>query len=142
MLCKYIPGLSKTIKSDNYHCNTESMRKPVDCYSFDVVNTYKTVTSHWPIFTSTDLAAFPEGLHPFFLTLKSRIKKGDNVWFLKILVGKNMLGQTVKQLILNMPEIKANGRNFSNKTPRRIGISRMEEAMVPVEKGMRITGHR
>jgi hypothetical protein len=139
---RYILGLSKTIKSDIYHCNSESMRKPVDCYSFDVLNTYKTLTSHWPLFSPADLALFPKSLQPFFLIPKSKTKKIDDVWFLKTPVGKNTLGQTVKQLILNTPEIKANGRVFSNKTPRQIAISRMEEALVPVEKKMRITSHR
>jgi hypothetical protein len=118
------------------------MRKPVDCYSEDVVNTYKTLTAHWPIFTLQELAIFVDCVQPFFLTPKSRPKLTDEVWFLKTPVGKNTLGQTVKNIILATPEIKANGRIFSNKIPCRIGISRMEEAQVPIDKGMRITGHR
>jgi hypothetical protein len=94
------------------------------------------------LFSPADLALFPKSLQPFFLIPKSKTKKIDDVWFLKTPVGKNTLGQTVKQLILNTPEIKANGRVFSNKTPRQIAISRMEEALVPVEKKMRITSHR
>jgi hypothetical protein len=57
-------------------------------------------------------------------------------------VGKNPLGRTIKTLIEGMPEINNEGHIFTNKTVRRIGISRMEEGMVPVEKSMRITGHR
>jgi hypothetical protein len=81
-------------------------------------------------------------VQPFFLTPKLKVKKNDDVWFLKTPVGKNTLGQTVRQIILSTLGIDPKGRNFSNKTPRRIGISRMEEALVQVEKGMRITGHR
>lgn len=33
-------------------------------------------------------------------------------------------------------------RKFTNKTPRRMGISRMAEAEIPVDKGMMVTGHR
>jgi hypothetical protein len=137
-----LKGLSKTVKTNIYHCNSESMRKPVDCYSEDVVNTYKTLTAHWPIFCLKELAMYADCVQPFFLTPKSRPKLTNEVWFLKTPVGKNTLGQTVKNIILATPEIKANGRIFSNKTPRRIGISRMEEAEVPIDKGMRITGHR
>ena len=57
-------------------------------------------------------------------------------------MGKNMLGQTMRQIILGTPGIDPKGRIFLNKTLCHIGISRMEEAQVPVEKGMRITGHR
>jgi hypothetical protein len=48
----------------------------------------------------------------------------------------------VKTLVEGTVGIKLEGHTFTNKTPRRIGISRMEEGLVPVEKGMRITGHR
>jgi hypothetical protein len=117
------------------------MRKPVDYYSNDVLETYKTLTAHWPLFSSDDLAVFPGSVQPFFRTPKLKVKKNDDVWFFKTPVGKNTLGQTVKQIILSTPGIGSKGRNFSKKMPRRIGISCMEEAMVPVEKGMRITGH-
>lgn len=55
-------------------------------------------------------------------------------------MGKNSLSIICKELIEGTG-IKAKGRVFSNKTPRRIGISRMENAHVPVEKGMCITSH-
>ena len=140
--CRYTPGLSKTVKTDIYHCNLESMRKPVDCYSADVLLTYKTLTAHWPVFNGDELTVFPDSVQPFFLTPKSKLKRNEEVWFLKNPVGKNTLGQTVKNIILSTPGIDPKGRTFSNKTPHRIGISRMEEAQVLVEKGMRITGHR
>ena len=143
MYCfRYLPGLSKTVKSDIYHCNSESMRRPVDTYSRDVVSTYKTLVSHWPDFSVEELAGKPfDGVQPFFLTPKLKVKKSDSVWFLKMPVGKNTLSKICKELIEGAG-IDAGGRVFSNKTPRRIGISRMEDAHVPVEKGMRITGHR
>ena len=77
-----------------------------------------------------------------FLVPKPKIKKLDSVWFLKSPVGKNPLGKTVKSLVEGTPEINSVGRSFTNKTARRIGITRMEEGMVPVEKGMLVTGHR
>jgi hypothetical protein len=118
------------------------MRKPVDCYSQDVLETYKTLTVHWPIFSSDELAIFAGSVQPFFLTPKLRVKKNDDVWFLKTPVRKNSLGQTVKSIILSILGIEPKGRTFSNKTLRHIGISRMEEAQVPIEKGIHITSHR
>jgi hypothetical protein len=130
------------VKSDIYHCNSEAMRKPIDTYSKDVVNTYKTLVSHWPEFNKKDLEGKPYySVQPFFLTPKLKVKKNENVWFLNTPIGKNTLSKICKELIEGAG-IEAKGRVFSNKTPRRIGILRMEDAHVPIEKGMRITGHK
>lgn len=94
------------------------MRKPVDCYSNDVLETYKTLTAHWPVFSLDELAVFLGSVQPFILTSKLKVKKNENVWFLKIPVGKNILGQTVKQIILSTPRIEVKGRHFSNKMLR------------------------
>ena len=106
------------MKTDIYHCNSEAMRKPVDTYSKDVVNTYKTLVSHWPEFTAEDLEGKPfNGVQPFFLTPRLKIKKNENVWFLKTAVGKNTLSKICKELI-EAAGIDPKGRVFSNKTPR------------------------
>jgi hypothetical protein len=118
------------------------MHRPVDCYSEEVVTTYKTLTAHWPIFSVQDLAVFLDSVQSFFLTPKLKPRKSDEVWFLKTPFGKNTLGQTVMNIILSTQEIKVNGRIFSNKTQQCIGIFHMEEAQVPIDKGMHITGHR
>jgi hypothetical protein len=118
------------------------MRKPIDMYSPDVIRTYKALVSHWPEFPVEELAVKPfDGVQPFFLTPKLKLKSSDYVWFLKTPIGKNTLSKICKELIEGAG-IEAKGCEFSNKTPRRIGISKMEVALVPVEKGMRITGHR
>jgi hypothetical protein len=70
-----------------------------------------------------------------------KIKNTDSVWFLKTPIGKNTLGQLRKELIEGFG-INAKGRVFSNKISHKIGISRMEDALVPIKKGMRITRHR
>jgi hypothetical protein len=107
------------------------MRPPVDCFSFDVVNTFKLLSSHWPIFSSEELQVLFKGSsQPFFLVPK-KVKVSDNVWFLKKPVGKNTLAGTMKMLI-EAVGIDPKGRIITNKTMRRIGISRMEEAGVPV----------
>jgi hypothetical protein len=66
----------------------------VDCYSTDVILTYKTLISHWPVFTAEEIAEFPNHSQPLFLTPKSKFKKSDIVWFQKTPVGKNPLGKT------------------------------------------------
>jgi hypothetical protein len=56
------------------------MCKPVDTYSKDVVNTYKTLVSHWPEFSAEDLAVKPfDGVQPFFLIPKLKPKKNNNI---------------------------------------------------------------
>jgi hypothetical protein len=101
------------------------------------------LVSHWPEFSADDLNVKPfDGVQPFFLIPKHKVKMTNTVWFLKTPVGKNTLGRICKDLIDGTAGIEANGRVFSNKTPRRIGISQMEDAYIPVEKAMRITGHR
>jgi hypothetical protein len=77
-----------------------------------------------------------------FLVPKPKFKISDQVWFLKFLVGKLLLGKTVKTLVEGHLEIKTEGRTFTNKIARPIGITRIEEGLVLVEKGMRITSHR
>ena len=66
------------------------------CYSEDVLQTYKTLMAHWPVFNADELAVFPNRVQPFFLTPvfltpKLKIKKNKDVWFLKTPVGKNTL---------------------------------------------------
>ena len=140
-LVRYLPTLSKTIKLDIKRCNQEQLRSPVDCYTEDVIRMFKCLKSHWPNFTAEDLAELPNGAQPMFLVLKPKIKKSDSVWFLKSPVGKNPLGKTVKTLVEGTPEINSVGRCFTKKMAMRIGITRMEEGMVPIEKGMSVTGH-
>ena len=94
---RYLPGLSKTVKSDIYYYNSEAMRKPVDMYSLDVIRTYKVLVSHWLEFSIEELAMKPfNGIHHFFLTPKLKLKSSDSVWFLKTLVEKNTLSKICK----------------------------------------------
>jgi hypothetical protein len=57
------------------------MHRPIDCYSEEVVTTYKTLTAHWSIFSAQDLVVFPNSVQPFFLTPKLKPRKSDEVWF-------------------------------------------------------------
>jgi hypothetical protein len=137
---RYLPCLSKTIKTDMYHCNAEAMRPPVDCYSKDVVNTFKILLSHWPVFSSEELEVLFKGSQqPLFLVPK-KVKTGDDVWFMKKPMGINTLTGTMKMLVESVG-IDPKGRNITKKPMQQISIFRMEESKVPVKKGMRITSH-
>jgi hypothetical protein len=82
---------------------------------------------------------FKGSQQPLFLVPK-KVKKGDDIWFLKKPVGKNILGGTMRNLIEAIG-IEMKKRIITNKTMRHIGISQIEEAGILVKKGMRITGH-
>jgi hypothetical protein len=134
-----LPGLSKTVKTDIYHCNIEAMQRPVKCFSMDVVRMYKILSSHWPQFSHEELEVLFRGSQPLFLVPK-KVKISEDIWFLKKVVEKNTLGGTMRTLV-EAVGIETKGRVITNKTMCHIGISCMEEAGIPVEKGMRITGH-
>jgi hypothetical protein len=69
-------------------------------YSPDVIRTYKALISHWLEFSVEELAVKPfDGVQPFFLTPKLKLKSSDSVWFLKTPVGKNTLNKICKELI-------------------------------------------
>ena len=123
-------------------CNVENMRQPINCYCPDLVATYTALRSHWPSMSQKDLLKF-DGVQPVFLRPKMKLKKNDDVWFLKTAVGKNTLGTIIVKLLLEeTPGINVGDRVFTNKSARRLGVTRMEESLVPIEKSMRMTGHR
>jgi len=134
--------MAKNVKIDIHHCSARSLRKPIDCYQHDLINTFKEMMMHRPIFSHENLAKFEGEPEPLFLQPKLKIKRKDNIWFLKKAVGKNTLAKVTLSLIEQTEGIIIGNRRFSNKSARRIGISRMEESLVHVEKGMMTTGHR
>jgi hypothetical protein len=77
-----------------------------------------------------------------FLVPKPKFKKCEHIWFLKSLDRKNPLKKVVKLLVEGTMGSNTKGHTFTNKTLQHIGITRMKEGMVPVEKGMMITRHR
>lgn len=138
-----MPGIAKNVKIDIKHCSYESLRKPIDCFCPDLVTTFKTMVSHWPVFTEEELhVKFKGEPQPLFLQPKLKYKSKDVVWFYKKPVGKNILANVTRTLIENTPGIIIGSRRFSNKSARRTGITRMEESLVPLQKGMLTTGHR
>lgn len=104
------------------------------CSVKDVILTYKSIVSHWPPFKPS------EEPHAFFLTPKMpKFCKGP-VWFTKQPIGRNTLAKITKRIFSGVPT--ACEKRITNKTGRVTGITRMEEALVPREKAMVVTGHR
>jgi hypothetical protein len=77
-----------------------------------------------------------------FLTPKAKLRNSSSVWFFKMPLVKNTLCQTVKTLVESTFGIKLRCWTFTNKTLRRIGITKMEEGFILVKKDMRIMDHR
>lgn len=136
---RYLPGESKNWKIDVLHCNPNKMRQPVTCYDADVINTYKAMVSHWPVWSKKDNLEKPRP-HPLFLQPKHKIKRNENVWFTKGPWGKNGIADICKTLADSVLSLKA--KRITNKSARSTGISCMEAALAPADKGMLQTGHR
>jgi hypothetical protein len=117
------------------HCSAESLRKPVLCSVLDVVKTYKSIVNHWPVFEDPEKARN----HAFFLTPKPNFKN-HVVWYKDVPVGRNTLAKVVQKLAEDMPSL--DGKRITNKTGRNTGISRLEEARVPLDRAIQLTGHR
>ena len=89
-------------------------------------------------FIESDLQAFGGMPPPLFLRPKLKVKKSDNVWYLKSAVGRNTL-EGVTKLMAESANIE---KKVTNKTGRHIGTTRMEQALVPVNLACERIGHR
>ena len=133
-LCRYQQGFSKNYFFDSNHCASEDFRPAVNVYVTDVINTYKALMLHRPILDGP-------GPHPIFLSPKTKLKLDrDLIWFSKVPVGRNTLGLLTKRLTEDIPEFI--GKKITNKSGRGTAVTRLTQAMVPIEYGMRVTGHR
>jgi hypothetical protein len=99
------------------------------------VKTYKSIVSHWPIFEDSKKARN----HAFFLTPKPNFKN-HVVWYKDVPVGRNTLAKVVQKLAEDVPSL--DGKCITNKAGRNTGISRLEEARVPLDRTMQLTSHR
>lgn len=131
---RYQQGTSKNWSFDIAHCSVKDFRPAINCYITDVVETFKALMAHMPVFK----VAPP---HPLFLTPIHNVKTDrQNVWFMVTPVGHNKLAKISKMLTEDLHELK--DKSITNKTGRGVAISRMSDALVPVEDGMKISGHR
>jgi integrase len=120
------------------HCNANHLRKPVALYDPDIILTFRIMMEHRPSFSDEDLKKFSGNPVPLFLKPKARLKRRKIVWFHKQPMGHNTLQNVTKEMA-----ISANiDKKVTNKTGRQVGVTRMEEAKVPLETAMRRTGHR
>jgi hypothetical protein len=133
MACRFTLGSIKNWKIKITHCTSESLRKPVICSIPDVIKTYKSIVGHWPHFDT-------KKPHAFFLTSKQKFSKREKVWYTYIPVGRNTLSQVAKKLAEDVPS--PDTKRITNKTGRNTSISRLEEALVPIDRGMELTRHR
>ena len=62
----------------------------------------------------------------------------DKIWFLKIHVNNNTLGQLSKCLT---KDLELMGKAFTNEFGRETTISRLSGALIAMEAGMKIIGH-
>jgi hypothetical protein len=78
--------------------------------------------------------------HPMFLHSQPKWRLSEDIWFSAAPISRNQLHLIVCRLTVDFPELKE--KILSKKTGRSVGIPHMEEAMVPWEYGMEVTGHR
>ncbi len=79
-------------------------------YIIDVIKTYKAMIIHQPIFTDSLL-------HQLFLTPKIEyLTRNDQVWYMKIRVGKNMFCLLSKQLTNDL--FSSKDKQITNKTSK------------------------
>jgi hypothetical protein len=117
------------------HVVVRSLRKPVNCFNVDVIDMSKRIVSHWPAFKTPG----KNRCHPFFLTPIRKFREKKRVWFKPCSVGRNQLAEYTKLLAKAVPCLA--GKRISNKTGRGVGITRLNEGLVPIAKAMETTGH-
>ncbi len=103
--------------------------------NFYVIETYKEMAPHRPIWPSKNL-----GPHPLYPHPKPRWKPKYDIWFIIAPIGRNQLKLIMNTLTFDFSSLK--NKVLSNKIERGIGITHMEEALVPCEHGMDVIGHR
>jgi hypothetical protein len=78
-------------------------------------------------------------LHPILFNLKFKWKSSNDVSFFKTPIGKNTLCSMTKKMTTNFD---MDSKQIINKIGRlTIGISHMEDVLIPVEYGMAIIGY-
>ena len=76
------------------HYNSESLKDPIVCVVKDIVDTYKKIINHWPIYNNPEEARS----HSIFLFAKIEVPRNDTVWFTKVSMGRNHLNTLVKKM--------------------------------------------
>jgi hypothetical protein len=132
---RFTPFLGKTTRISAKTVVSKTLRKPIMYSNEDVVSTYKKIVEHWLEFKSTEESS----CHPFFFIPKKDFRFKDKVWYTRGPVGRNNLQAYTKLLAKDVPALK--GQKITNKTGRGTRITRLNKALVPIEKAMETTGH-
>ena len=93
------------------------------------------IVGHWTLFESVA----ENSCHPFFLTPKKEFHKRDKVWYTRGPIGRNSLQVFTKLIIEDVPSFKS--RKIINKIGRSTKITRLNEALVLIDKAIETTGH-
>ena len=113
------------------HSSAESLRVSVYCGDKDVLMTYKLIIKHWPKFDKPHL----DRCHPFFLTsLKCQKYKPSGMWFAKSFMERNTLSNITRNLTDGIEGLE--NKAIINKSGRTTGITRLNAALVSINKGM------
>lgn len=124
---RYQQGTNKNWNFDIAHCSVKDFRPAINCYITDVVETFKALMAHRPVFKVPPP-------HPLFLTPIHNVKTDrQNVWFMVTPVGHNKLAKISKRLTEDLPELK--DKSITNKTGRGVAISRMSDALCQLKMG-------
>jgi len=74
-----------------------------------------------------------------FLNPKPKWKASNEVWFMSTPIGHNQFRITIDKLTFNFHDLCK--KVLLNKTGQGVGITHMEEALIPQEYGMDVTCH-
>ena len=97
------------------------------------MNTYKRIAMQWLIFKDP----MWQTCHHFFFTYIAKFRGA--VWYSIQLVSPNVLAGMTKRLCDGIASLKE--KNTTNRIERNNGISRLDEANVPLDKAIELTGH-
>ncbi|KAL3687813.1 hypothetical protein R1sor_014122 [Riccia sorocarpa] len=133
---RFTQGHNKNYRFSLARAGIEQHRPAVDCHLPDIISTFKQLESKRPKVWKK----LKEPPHPLFLTPRQSFLVDDDVWFKEGPVGENTLAKYSARMTANLPTLQ--GKIISNKSLRSTAISRMAEALVPQQDGMRQTGHK
>jgi hypothetical protein len=106
-------------------CSINTHKPIVDCPKLDVIDTFMEMTKHQPF----DWSFGKFGSYPMFVCPIAKWRLGDDVWFNITLIGQNQFWLIVDKFTMVFLDLK--DKVLFNKTSRGVGVTHMEEALVP-----------
>lgn len=112
LVLRFCQGVSKNWCIDVTRCLADWHSPSIDYPISNVIETYKEMVQHHPIWPFENL-----GPHLLFLRPKPRWKPKHDIWFTTTLVGYNQLKLIIDTLTSNFPSLEKN--KLSNKNQNR-----------------------